>query len=87
MMLTAKDIIIENEKDKRIYDYLIKIRGEAGINFILKTYFNGGTKPFISNVVKYSKIEIPEDVLKGRETLSKDDIKQRLDSIKGLIKR
>lgn len=87
MMLTAKDIIIENEKDKRIYDYLIKIRGEAGINFILKTYFNGGTKPFISNVVKYSKIEIPEDVLKGHDTLSKDDIKQRLDSLKSLIKR
>lgn len=87
MMLTAKDIIIENEKDKRIYDYLIKIRGEAGINFILKTYFNGATKPFISNVVKYSKIEIPEDVLKGRETLSKDEIKQRLESVKGLIKR
>ncbi|MEO4090779.1 hypothetical protein ABH307_00640 [Acinetobacter pittii] len=86
-MLTAKDIIIENEKDKRIYDYLIKIRGEAGINHILKVYFSGGTKPYISNLIKYSKIEIPEDVLNGRVVLDKTETKQALENIKKLIKR
>lgn len=79
---TINDIIIENEKDQLIFDYLMKIRGKAGIENILAVYFNGATRPYISNIIKYSKIEIPDEILKPKKILSKEESLLILENLK-----
>lgn len=80
--LSINDVIVENEKDQIIFDYLMEIRGKNGIEYILRKYFNGATKPYISNIVKYGKIEIPDDVFKRGKQLSQEEKQAILDNLK-----
>lgn len=80
--LTINDVIIENEKDQITFDYLMEIRGKSGIEYILKKYFSGSTKPYISNIVKYGKIEIPNDIFKRGKLLNLDERKALLNDLK-----
>ena len=57
---TFNDIIIENERDQQTLDYIVSVRGKAGVESIMKRFFSGGTKPYVSNIAKYGKIEIPD---------------------------
>jgi len=57
---TFDDIIIENEKDQQALDYIVSIRGKAGVEAIMKRFFSGGTRPYVSNIAKYGKIELPD---------------------------
>lgn len=80
--LSIDDVIIENDKDQIIFDYLMEIRGESGIEYILKKYFSGATKPYISNIVKYGKIEIPNDLFSRGKLLNLDERKAILNDLK-----
>lgn len=80
--LSVNDVIIENEKDQIIFDYLIQIRGKAGIQFILDKFFSGSTKPYISNILKYGKIEVPDSVLNQNKLLNKEERQLILDDLK-----
>lgn len=57
---TISDVIIENERDQQALDYIVSIRGEAGVEAIMNRYFSGGTRPYVSNIAKYGKIELPD---------------------------
>lgn len=57
---TFDDIIIENEKDQQALDYIVSVRGKAGVEAIMKRFFSGGTRPYVSNIAKYGKIELPD---------------------------
>lgn len=80
--LSIDNIIIENEKDQIIFDYLIKIRGKQGIEYILKKYFSGATKPYISNILKYGKIDVPDYVLNQGKLLNKEERQTILEELK-----
>lgn len=80
--LSIDDVIIENEKDQIIFDYLMEIRGKSGIEYILKKYFSGATKPYISNIVKYGKIEIPNYLFSRGKLLNLDERKAILNDLK-----
>lgn len=84
-MIKVKDIIIENERDRQTLDYLISIRGEAGIQYILDKFFNGGTRPYVSNIVKYGKIEIPDDAFRTN-VVSKEEMQERVAELKAMLK-
>lgn len=58
---TFDDIIIENERDQQVLDYIVSVRGKAGVEAIMKRFFSGGTRPYVSNIAKYGKIEIPDN--------------------------
>lgn len=83
--LTVKDIIVDNERDRQTLDYLISIRGEAGIQHILDKFFNGGTRPYVSNIVKYGKIEIPDDAFRTN-VVSKEEMQERVAELKAMLK-
>lgn len=80
--LTIDDVIIENEKDQITFDYLMEIRGKSGIEYIFKKHFSGSTKPYISNIVKYGKIEIPSDIFKRGKLLNLEERKALLNDLK-----
>lgn len=83
--LKVSDIIVESERDRLTLNYLLEIRGEAGIQHILDKYFNGGTRPYVSNIVKYGKIEIPDDAFRTN-VVSKEEMQERIAGLKAMLK-
>lgn len=81
---TFNDIIIENEKDQQALDYIVSIRGKAGVEAIMKRFFSGGTRPYVSNIAKYGKIELPDTFNKP---ILGDDRRAIIADLAKLIKR
>lgn len=81
---TFDDIIIENERDQQALDYIVSIRGKAGVEAIMKRFFTGGTRPYVSNIAKYGKIELPDTFNKP---LLGDERRAIIEDIAKLIKR
>lgn len=77
-----KDIIIENDRDQQALDYIVSIRGQAGVEAILKHFFSGSTRPYVSNIAKYGKIELPKEFCKpvtyNERRAILDDLKKQL---------
>lgn len=59
--LNEYGVLILSDRDRIEFDYILKIRGEdwvryAGANLI------GNRKPYVSNIAKIAKLEIPKDL-------------------------
>ncbi|QXA10018.1 hypothetical protein I6L27_19685 (plasmid) [Acinetobacter pittii] len=81
---TFDEIIIENERDQQALDYMVSVRGKAGVEAIMKHFFSGGTRPYVSNIAKYGKIELPTEFNKP---VSSDERRSILDDLKKQLKR
>lgn len=86
MPYTINDIIIENEKDQTRLDYLIEIKGKSGIEYLMNHYFSGGTRPYISNILKYAKIEIPDHIFNGRKLATLEERQAHLNELRNKLK-
>ena len=70
-------LIIDNDRDKRAAEWLIKTVGEeAVINAIGK--LSGNRKPYISNVAKVLGVEIPKEVILTPQTEAKKHLSNML---------
>jgi len=72
-------IIIENERDKRVLDWLIARVGEQGVKDAIAR-IPGKRRPYVSNVVKVLGVKIPEDVI--NPPVPREEARKRLEAIK-----
>lgn len=86
MTYTINDIIVENEKDQQRLNYLIEVKGKAGVEYLMNHYFSGGTRPYISNILKYAKIEIPDHVFNGRKLATVEEKQAHLAELRSKLK-
>lgn len=81
-------VILENERDRRIYKYLIDLYGKNSV-FDAITKITGARKPYISNVVKIMNVKIPsaitEPAVFNNSTQKQQIAKQNLASVRQLL--
>ncbi len=58
--MTTTTAIIKTERDQREYNYLLQQVGEKRIAEAIAS-LSGNRKPFVSNIAKLLKIEIPPE--------------------------
>lgn len=58
--LNELGVIILTDRDRIEFNYLLKVRGETAIRLAI-TKLNG-KRPYISNIAKILKVEVPKDL-------------------------
>lgn len=74
-------IIINSEKDQRLFNWLVEAVGNAAIEEACSK-LAGNRKPYVSNIVKILGLHPPEHL----QITSKEEAHARLTSLKKLIK-
>lgn len=59
---TATDIILANDRDRRVYAYLIATCGEKRVANA-RQQLPGRTRPYVSNIAKMLGVTIPDAVV------------------------
>lgn len=77
-MKNSNKIIISNEKDERVYEWLIKQVGKEKIEWAVNN-LSGNTKPYLSNIVKKLNLSIPSAVSKTPTPKARRELRQLLD--------
>ncbi|MCG5075364.1 cryptic plasmid protein A [Paraburkholderia tagetis] len=56
------DVILANDRDRRVYDYLIATCGESKVANA-RQQLPGRTRPYVSNIAKMLGVTIPDAVV------------------------
>jgi phosphate starvation-inducible protein PhoH len=59
---TITDVILANDRDRRVYDYLIATCGETRVTNACRQ-LPGRTRPYVSNIAKMLGVTIPDAVV------------------------
>ena len=78
----STDAIIESDRDRRAYAYLIETCGENRVANA-RQQLAGCTRPYVSNLAKVLGVTIPEVVV----NTPREEARQRLSEIKKIIRR
>ncbi|MBC8743000.1 hypothetical protein F6X40_41930 [Paraburkholderia sp. UCT31] len=74
------DVIIETDRDRRVYDYLIEACGQARV-MNARQKLPGRTRPYVSNLVKMLGVVIPDAVV----ITPREEGRRRLVEIKKIL--
>lgn len=74
------DVILANDRDRRVYDYLIATCGEKRVANA-RQQLPGRTRPYVSNIAKMLGVTIPDAVV----ITTREDGRRQLAEIKKLL--
>lgn len=75
--LNEYGVLILSERDKKEFDYILEVRGVEWVNYAVKNLI-GNRKPYVSNISKIAKLEIPENLPDKEKILSAEEVEQFL---------
>lgn len=75
-----RQIIIENDRDKRTYDWLIRTVGKDKIIIALNK-LHQNKKPYLTNIIKILGLKVPNSVLQTPKSIARKKLNEILDSI------
>ena len=84
MYANNENVIILTDRDKAEYEYLCKVRGEQSVVWASQN-LAGKRKPYISNLAKILKVDIPNDLHIGVEVVSAEQAQMYLMDIKKIL--
>lgn len=84
MFAENNNVLILTDRDKAEYDYLCQVRGEASVVYASQ-HLAGKRKPYVSNIAKWLKVEIPDNLHIGVPVATPEQVQYYLDEIKKLL--
>lgn len=79
-----ENVLILTDRDKAEYEYLCKVRGEQSVVWASQN-LAGKRKPYISNLAKVLKVDIPKDLHIGVEVVTAEQAQVYLMDIKKIL--
>lgn len=79
-------VLILSERDKKEFDYILKTRGADWVKYAV-SHLIGNRKPYVSNLAKIMKLDIPPDLPDKGNTLAIDEGLARLSKVIRLRKK
>lgn len=70
-------IIIENERDERIYDWLLKTVNEEEINNAISS-IQGNQKPYLTNILKKLGLKAPNSITQTPKEIARQNLNRIL---------
>lgn len=74
-MNILEHVIIENERDKRVYEWLIANFKEEQIALAI-TNIKGNKKPYLTNIIKNLNSTVPNSVIKTPKKVARKNLAQ-----------
>lgn len=84
MFTNNENVIILTDRDKAEYEYLCKVRGEKTVIWASQN-LAGKRKPYISNLAKLLKVDIPQNLHIGVEVATAEQAQTYLMEIKRIL--
>jgi hypothetical protein len=80
IMNPARDIIIENERDKRVYQWLMETVDEKEILLAIAK-LPGQQKTYLSNIIKILNLNVPKSVIQTPKVTARKNLTKMLNEI------
>lgn len=82
--LNEYGVIIESDRDRIEFDYILEIRGADWVKYAIDNLI-GKRKPYVSNIAKIAKLDIPQNLVDKRTVLNAEESLKVIDQIKALL--
>lgn len=83
--LNEYGVLILSDRDRIEFDYILEVRGADWVHYAVNNLI-GNRKPFVSNIAKIAKLEIPQNLVDKQAILGQEDSIKFLEKIKEMLK-
>lgn len=83
--LNEYGVLILSDRDRIEFDYILEVRGADWVHYALSNLI-GNRKPYVSNIAKIAKLEIPQNLVDKQTVLGHEDSIKIIEEIKRKLK-
>lgn len=65
-------VLILSDRDQKEFDYILEIRGTDWVHYAVRSLI-GNRKPYVSNLAKIMKLDIPQDLPDKNKVISLEE--------------